>query len=240
MAASGLKVQIADLMQLERALHDPTWRIRVLSSKTIFVFQKNKINIRYFLTTNTSLALALWLLLGNHVERSHTLVLCLCTSVQKGRVGWKTPSNFLLQLQNRPTSCFTFLCKGRLTFFARSLCKHWVGNSSVWPFLCDTNVFFFENDRYFCQIRPLFLDWGHVEPFEAALNSNLILQHVGHHWSPLYAEKILECFPQKPNFVSTEERKTWTSWVTSGWVNYQDIFIRIYSFIRFLTASISE
>jgi len=30
---------------------------------------------------------------------------------------------------------------------------------------------------------------------------------------------------KKINFFSTEERKTWTSWMTLGWVNYQDIFI---------------
>jgi len=28
-------------------------------------------------------------------------------------------------------------------------------------------------------------------------------------------EKILECFHQKLNFFSTEERKTWASWMTS-------------------------
>ncbi len=62
------------------------------------------------------------------------LVLSLSTPVQKGRVGWKTPSHFLLQLPNCPTSLFYFFffffCKGHLTFFARSLCKHWVGTSS--------------------------------------------------------------------------------------------------------------
>jgi len=26
------------------------------------------------------------------------------------------------------------------------------------------------------------------------------------------------------NFFSTEERKTWTSWMTWGWVNYQQKF----------------
>ncbi len=36
------------------------------------------------------------------------LALCLCTLVQKGRVGPKTPSHFLLQLQNRLTSLICF------------------------------------------------------------------------------------------------------------------------------------
>ncbi len=37
------------------------------------------------------------------------LVLRLCTSVQKFKVGPKTPSHFLLQLQNRPTSLASFV-----------------------------------------------------------------------------------------------------------------------------------
>jgi len=38
--------------------------------------------------------------------------------------------------------------------------------------------------------------------------------------------KILEYFPQKPTFFSTEERKTRTSWMLWGLlVNYQEIFI---------------
>jgi len=60
-----------------------------------------------------------------------------------------------------------------------------------------------------------------------------------------YMEKILECFHQKnENFFSTEERKTWTTWVTWGWaeerktwttwvtwgwVNYQQMILN-YSF----------
>jgi len=41
------------------------------------------------------------------------------------------------------------------------------------------------------------------------------LQHVGCNvW-----RKILKCFPQKKlNYFSTEERKTWTSWMAIGWV----------------------
>ncbi len=59
MVASGLKVQTALSMQLQRALHDPSHGIRVLSSETIGHFlNKRKIYI-YFLTTNVDLALAL-------------------------------------------------------------------------------------------------------------------------------------------------------------------------------------
>ncbi len=56
----GLKVQIAVSMQLQRALHDPSWGIRVLSSETIAHFL-NEIKIILFLTTNARLALTLHL-----------------------------------------------------------------------------------------------------------------------------------------------------------------------------------
>ncbi len=46
-------------MQLQRALHNPSWTIRVLSSKTICYFLK-KIKCIYFLTTHACLTLALW------------------------------------------------------------------------------------------------------------------------------------------------------------------------------------
>ncbi len=67
MGINGLKVQIAISMELQRALHDPSRGIRVLSSETISNFPK-KINktFIYFLTTNAHLALA-WL----HTLRSH-------------------------------------------------------------------------------------------------------------------------------------------------------------------------
>ncbi len=38
MGANGLKVQIVVSMQLQRALHNPSWGIRVLCSKTISYF----------------------------------------------------------------------------------------------------------------------------------------------------------------------------------------------------------
>ncbi len=42
MAANGLKVQIAVLMQLQRALHNPSRGIRVLSSENDQSFSKDK------------------------------------------------------------------------------------------------------------------------------------------------------------------------------------------------------
>ncbi len=53
-----LKVQIAFSVQLQRALHDPSWGIKVLSSEKIGHFLK-KFNLKYFLTPNAHLGLAL-------------------------------------------------------------------------------------------------------------------------------------------------------------------------------------
>jgi len=33
-------------------------------------------------------------------------------------------------------------------------------------------------------------------------------------------------FIKNLHFVSTEERKTWTSWMTWGWVNYRQKFFQ--------------
>ncbi len=40
-----------------------------------------------------------------------------------------------------------------------------------------------------------------------------------------YIEKNPLLFSHKKNIFSTEERNTWTSWITWGWVNYQETFI---------------
>jgi len=56
MGYNGLKVQNSVSVQLQRALHDPSQGIRVLSSETIGHFLKNEKRI-YFLTTNAHLAL---------------------------------------------------------------------------------------------------------------------------------------------------------------------------------------
>jgi len=36
--------------------------------------------------------------------------------------------------------------------------------------------------------------------------------------------KSWNVFIKNLNFFSTEERNTWTSWMTRGWVNYQQKF----------------
>ncbi len=54
----------------------------------------------------------------------------------------------------------------------------------------------------------------------------LDLEPFGPHWSPLYGEKSWNIFIKNLNFFSTEERKTWTSWMTWGWVNYQQKFFQ--------------
>ncbi len=69
--ANGLKVQIADLMQLQSTLHDPSQGIRVLHSRKICHFLKktNKKACMYFLTTNAHLALARLPALRNQVAK---------------------------------------------------------------------------------------------------------------------------------------------------------------------------
>ncbi len=79
--------------------------------------------------------------------------------------------------------------------------------------------FFLENDRSFHKRRPLFLSWDRVESFEAALKLKFGLQSIGSHWIPLYGEKSWNVFLKNLNFFLTEERKTWTFWMTQGWVN---------------------
>ncbi len=59
----------------------------------------------------------------------------ICVSVQKGRVGAK---NYILF--SPPTSKSSEIivlpfCKGHLTFFARLLCKHWVGTQCYYVML---------------------------------------------------------------------------------------------------------
>jgi len=54
--------------------------------------------------------------------------------------------------------------------------------------------------------------------------THLDLELFGSHWSPLYGEKFWNVFIKNLNFFSTEERMTSTSWMTWGWVNYQQKF----------------
>jgi len=64
-------------------------------------------------------------------------------------------------------------------------------------------------------------------------NSHLDLKSFGSQWSSLYGEKKKL---KNLHFFSTEERKTWTSWMTWGWVNYQQKFFKKWTtpLIRFL------
>ncbi len=57
MGANVLKVLIAVSMQLQRAIHNASFEIRVLSSETIGHFLKTNKNV-YTLTTNASLAVS--------------------------------------------------------------------------------------------------------------------------------------------------------------------------------------
>jgi len=79
-------------------------------------------------------------------------------------------------------------------------------------------------------IRPLFIVWCRLKTFEAASETVIIslLDHgpSGSNVSPLYGEKSWNVFIKNLNFLSTEERKTWTSWMTWGRVNYQQKFFQ--------------
>ncbi len=66
MVAKESKVQIAVSTQLQMALQNPIWGIRVLSGEIISHILKNKINIYILLTTNAHLGLA-W----THTLHSH-------------------------------------------------------------------------------------------------------------------------------------------------------------------------
>ena len=69
---------------------------------------------------------------------------------------------------------------------------------------------------------------GSCRDFEAALRRtfepSLNIGIVGCHWSPFCVEKSWNVFLKNLNFFSTEERKTWISWMTSGWVNHRQTF----------------
>ncbi len=75
-------------------------------------------------------------------------------------------------------------------------------------------------------MRPLFLGWDCVDPFEAALKLQF---GPSTHWSPLKStiwKKSWNVFLRNLNFFAAEERKTWTSWMTWGWVNDQEFLFR--------------
>jgi len=57
------------------------------------------------------------------------------------------------------------------------------------------------------------------KPFEAALKLSFGPWTVGP-WTIIW-RKSWNVFIKNLNFFLTEERKTWTSWMTWGWVNYQ-------------------
>jgi len=70
-----------------------------------------------------------------------------------------------------------------------------------------------------------------LESFKAlstvcSLNWNCVLdlEPFVSHWSPFIWRKSWNVFNKNLNFFSTEERMTWISWMTWGWVNYQQKF----------------
>ncbi len=82
---------------------------------------------------------------------------------------------------------------------------------------------FLENDRFFCYIIPLFLDWDHVESFEAALNLQFGPSTRWPHLSPLYGENVCNVFLKKSIFNWIKKDMHILDGI--GRVNYQEIFI---------------
>jgi len=80
--------------------------------------------------------------------------------------------------------------------------------------------------------KTLFIVWCRLKPFEAALKLSIGTWIV---WFPLKSiiwRNSWNVSIKNLNFFSTEERKTWKSWMTWGWVNYQQkFFLKVnYSF----------
>jgi len=82
--------------------------------------------------------------------------------------------------------------------------------------------------------RPLFIVWNRLKPFEqCAVCSESVFWTLNHLVTSkvYYMEKNAGMFSSRNvgngmfssilNFFSTEERKTWMTW---GWVNYQQTF----------------
>ncbi len=120
-------------MQLQRALHDPSRGVSVcMISSMISHFLKKlyiyiPLNHKCWSFSSYAVRMRDFTHYVIMLERSWVVCSSSVYFVQKGWLRLKTPSHFLLQLQNRTSKAF--LCKGHLTFFARSLCKQWVGAS---------------------------------------------------------------------------------------------------------------
>jgi len=79
-------------------------------------------------------------------------------------------------------------------------------------------------------IRPLFIVWNHLKPFEQFAvctesvfwTLNRLVPTEVHYME----KKCWNVFTKNLNFFSTEERMTWTSRMTWGWVNYQQKFFQ--------------
>jgi len=76
------------------------------------------------------------------------------------------------------------------------------------------------NEQSFHLIRPLVIDWNRLKPFEQFAVCTESVFWTLNHLVPSevhYMEKNPGMFSSKTlNVFSTEERKTWTSWMTWG------------------------
>ncbi len=81
--------------------------------------------------------------------------------------------------------------------------------------------FFWKWQIVWLDIRPLFLGWDRVELFEAALKLQFEPSTRWSHRSPLYGEKSWNVILK--NLCDWRNKHAHTSWMTWGWVNFQNI-----------------
>ncbi len=111
----------------------------------------------------------------------------------------------------------------------------------TWPFQCDYVMrevvdmhfvvkkyinyyyYFFRKWQIVSLDKTLIPRLGSCSALEAALKLqfNLLVPLKSTTWK----KKSWNVFLKNLNFFLTEERKTWTSWITWGWVNYQKTLI---------------
>ncbi len=113
------------------------WGIRVLSSETIGHFLKNKIQLNILFNHKCSSCTFSAMLFVYHfthdvikLEKSHVVSSSSVYSGSKRKGRAKKSISYFPPNFNIIRHLFYLFCKGLLTFFARSLCKHWVGTSA--------------------------------------------------------------------------------------------------------------
>ncbi len=121
MPANGLKVQIAVSVQLQKAPHNPSWGIRVLSSKTTSHFKKIKI---YIIHKCLSSCTSSWMHVHNFTTTHYVIMLERSRVISSSSVYFEWP---IVSLDKT-----LFLCWDRVEPFEAAL-KLKFGTSTHWP-----------------------------------------------------------------------------------------------------------